>query len=218
MTTFTIITEESPNEEVVTQAEEKLFIAGLPIVYKMGAYQEPELATYNYQYNYGDRHNITLADGKETLARADEITPSRSLTDAEMILYLTEQLYEASLSADSYKKMYHNAVEDIDAISTALSEEAENRGWCSEYNDFCHQVNATLKGGGYLQPLEQEYEVEVEVEATIRVSRTVYVMAASQEDAVSMVSDDPECYLDPSEEASEAARSFGWDDIEVTVN
>lgn len=217
MNTFTIITEEAPAPEV-TQAKENVFIKGLPVMYKK-LDLEPVEATYDYAFgSMAYSHVIVLSDGKSATVRTDEITPLRPLTDAEMVAYLTDELYEASLSADSYKKMYHSAVEDIDAISTALSEEAENRGWCSEYNDFCHQVNATLKGGGYLQPLEEEYEVEVEVEATVRVSRTVYVMAASQEDAVSMVSDDPECYLDPSEEANEAARSCGWDDIEVNVN
>lgn len=217
MTTFTIITEETPAPEV-TQAVEKIFTKDMPVMYKT-LDMEPVEATYGYAYgSMGYRHVLMLSDGKSVVATIDEITPMRSLTDAEMIAYLTDELYEASLSADSYKKMYHNAVEDIDAISSALSEEAENRGWCSEYNDFCQQVNATLKGGGYLQPLEQEYEVEIEIEATVKASRTVYVMASSYDDAVSMVADDPECYIDPSEEASEAARSCGWDDIEVNVN
>lgn len=216
MTTFTIITEETPAPEV-TQATERIFIKGLPVLFEEQD-AEPLQATYNYEYGYGNSHNIILFDGKERVARTSELTPARPLTDAEMVVYLTEQLYEASKSAESYKKMYHSASDDLDTIATALSEEAESRGWCGEYNDFCQQVNATLKGGGYLQPLEREFEVEVEIEATIRVPRTIYVMASSYDDAVSMVADDPEAYLDPSDTALEVAKADGWDDIEVNVN
>ena len=214
MTTFTI-TEETPTEEVVTQAEEKLFIAGLPIVYKMGAYQSPELATYNYRYSYGDRHNIILADGKETVARLDEITPSRSLTDTEMIHYLTEELVTASDSADYWKKLFSKSQDDIQRISDALSTEAEERGWCSEYNDFCEEVNATLTSGTYLTPLEQEWVVEVEIEATVTTTRTLYIMARTYEDAQETVIADPDQFLS-GDEALEAAKA-GWDHVEVNT-
>lgn len=214
MTTFTVV-EETPTEEVVTQAEEKLFIAGLPIVYKMGAYQESELATYNYQYNYGDRHNITLADGKETLARADEITPSRSLTDSEMIHYLTEELVKASESADHYRKLYSQSQDDIQTISDALAEEAENRGWCSEYNQFCEEVNSKLRAGTYLTPLEQEYAVTVRIKAEVEIERTIYVTTTSQEDAEYLVQDDPESYFEPEEVALEHVKNHGFDNYDV---
>ena len=216
MSTFTIVTEETPAPEV-TQATEQIFIQGLPVLFKEKD-SEPIEATYNYGYEYGNSHNIILPNDQQRVVNTRELTQVRPLTDAEMVVYLTEQLYEASKSAESYKKMYHSAADDLDTIATALSEEAESRGWCSEYNEFCNQVNATLKGGGYLQPFEQEYEVEVEIEATIRVPRTIYVMASSYDDAVSMVTDDPETYLDPSDTALEVVKADGWDEIEVNVN
>lgn len=215
MSTFTIITEETPAPEV-TQAEEKLFVPGLPVMYKMGNYA-PELATYNYQYSYGDRHNITLADGKETVARADEITPSCKLNDSEMIYYLTEELVKASESADYYKQLFSRSQDDIQTISDALLNEAENRGWCSEYNDFCEEVNSKLTGGTYLTPSEQEWEVEVEIEATVRTTRTLYVMASSLENAQETVSEDPDVFL-TGDEALDEVKSSGWDNVEVNIN
>ena len=213
MTTFTIVTEEPE----VTQATDKIFIHGLPVMYKM-LDLEPVEAIYDYAYS-GPRnsHLIRLvSDGKEVVARTDELTPSRSLTDAEMITYLTEQLYEASTSADSYKKMYCKADDDIQSIATALREEAENRGWCQEYSDFCDQVNSTLNTGIRLESLEQEFEVDIEIEATITAVRTVTVTARSLDDAQTFVQEDPESFLDVESEISDAA-SMGVTDYTINV-
>ena len=215
MTTFAI-TEETPNEEVVTQAEEKIFIHDLPVMYKMGGYQEPELATYNCQYLTGNLHSITLPDGKTTSVRSDEITPSRQLSDTEMIYYLTDELLKASEQVDNYKKLYSSAQDDLEKISDALSEEAENRGWCSEYNEFCNQVNDGLTIG-FLKPLTQEYSVDFEIQASVTLTRTIYVTASSQEEAEGFFSEDPEAYIDPEDEAFDGIKSSGWDNVEVNV-
>lgn len=213
MTTFTIVTEEPE----VTQATDKIFIHGLPVMYKM-LDLEPVEAIYDYAYSgLRNSHLIRLvADGKEVVARTDELTPSRSLTDAEMILYLTEQLYEASNSADSYQQAYRSSDDDIDRIANALSEEAESRGWCEEYSEFCDQVNAVLVTGTRLQPVEREFEIDVEIEATITVTRTVTVTARSQEDAETFVQEDPESFLDVESEISDAA-SMGLTDYTINV-
>lgn len=214
MTTITIITEEPQ----VTQATEKIFIRDLPVMYKM-LDLEPVEAIYNHQYLGSiDRHYITIvSDGKEVIARADELTPSRSLTDAEMIVYLTEQLYEASTSAESYKSAYQSSDDDIATIAYALREEAESRGWCQEYNEFCHQVNSTLRTGERLEALEEEYEVEVEVEATVTVRQYITVMARSQDHASELVLDDPESYFDPTGIALEGASATGWDNYDINL-
>lgn len=202
-------------EETTTQTEEKIFIQGLPVMYKR--YGDPQEATYDYAYvSRPDRHVVTLSDGSLVDAYTSELTPVRPLTDAEMVVYLTEQLYEASQSADTYKKAYHSSDEDIERIAAALSEEAESRGWCEEYSEFCDQVNSVLVTGVRLQPLEREFEIDVEIEATISVVRTVTVTARSQEDAESYVNDDPEAYFDVEAEINDAA-SMGVTDYTVTV-
>lgn len=214
MSTFTIITEETPAPEV-TQATEKLFIADLPIIYNP-LNTDPTRATYNYPYTMGDRHSITLTDGKNITATGDEITPSRSLTDEEMIAYLNEQLYLANDEAQTYKKWHVDLRSDLDDITEALRQEAENRGWCSEYNEFCDEVNSKLKHA-QLIPLEQEYEVEVEVTATVTTRATLIVMARSQDLAEEMVIDDPDSFFDPNDEALSEAKMSGFDDYDVSL-
>ena len=202
-------------DETTTQPVETIFIHGLPVMYTR--YGEPQEATYGYEYAHvSGRHVVTLSDGTLVDAYTSELTPVRPLTDAEMITYLTEQLYEASASADSYKKMYCKADDDIQSIATALREEAENRGWCQEYSDFCDQVNSTLNTGIRLESLEQEFEVDIEIEATITAVRTVTVTARSLDDAQTFVQDDPQSFFDVEAEISEAA-SMGVSEYSVNI-
>jgi hypothetical protein len=215
MNTFTVVTD-TPQEEV-TQAKEKLFIHGMPVTYTP-LDDSPQQATYDEPFgSYGNRHNITLlADGASLIVNNSDITPDRSLTDEEMTAYLTEQMFEMGATIDRQYKTIMTLESDADKISTALAEEADNRGWCGEYNDFCERVNLTLERTA-LQPLEQEYEVEVEVKAEISTRYTLMVTASSLENAQSMVEDDPEMFFDPTSAASDAVRNDGWDDYEVSL-
>ena len=215
MNTFTVATEETPT----TQATEKLFIHGIPVTYKP-LDGSPQQATYDegFRYTYIDKHTITLvADGTSVVVNGSDITPNRSLTDVEMVAHLTEQMFEMGATIDRQVKTIATLHNDHDKISTALREEAENRGWCGEYNTFCEEVNSTLEMSE-LQPLEQEYEVEVEVKAEISTRYTVVVTASSLESAQSMVEDDPEMFFDPSDAALDAAKHNAWDDLEVSLS
>jgi hypothetical protein len=214
MNTFTVTTEETPAPEV-TQAKERIFIQDLPVTYTGG--HVPLLqALYVSPAAYGKRHYITLGDIKEVVAADAEIIPNRSLNDQEMIMYLTNELYEASKEADIYRERAVRIIADLEVIAEALRDEAESRGWCDEYNDFVTQVSEKTSEH-HLLPLEQEYEVDVEVEATVRTTRTISVLARSLEDAQEMVTEDPETFFDPIEEAIDAARAGGFDDLEVNL-
>jgi hypothetical protein len=214
MNTFTAATEETPT----TQATEKLFIHGMPVTYTP-LDGSPQQATYDEGFRsvYANKHTITLvADGTSVVVNGSDITPNRSLTDEEMVAYLTEQMFEMGATIDRQDGFIKTLHSDIDKISTALKEEAENRGWCGEYNTFCEEVNSTLEMSE-LQPLEQEYEVEVEVKAEISTRYTLMVTASSLENAQSMVEDDPEMFFDPADAALDAAKCEGWDDYEVSL-
>ena len=214
MNTFTAATEETPT----TQATEKLFIHGMPVTYTP-LDGSPKQATYDEGFRsvYANKHTITLvADGTSVVVNGSDITPNRSLTDEEMVAYLTEQMFEMGATIDRQDGFIKTLHSDIDKISTALKEEAENRGWCGEYNTFCEEVNSTLEMSE-LQPLEQEYEVEVEVKAEISTRYTLMVTASSLENAQSMVEDDPEMFFDPTSAASDAVQNDGWDDYEVSL-
>jgi hypothetical protein len=214
MSTFTIITEETPAPEV-TQAKERIFIHDLPVTYTAGL-SAPIQALYQNAAPYGKRHWITLGDIKEIVVSDSEISPNRSLNDQEMIMYLTNELYEASKEADVYRERAVRIIADLEVIAEALRDEAESRGWCDEYNDFVSKVSEKTSEH-HLLALEQEYEVDVEVEATVRTTRTISVLARSLEDAQEMVTEDPETFFDPIEEAIDAARAGGFDDLEVNL-
>jgi hypothetical protein len=215
MNTFTVVTD-TPQEEV-TQAKEKLFIHGMPVTYTP-LNDSPQQATYDEPWgSYANKHMITLlADGASLIVNNSDITPDRSLTDEEMTAYLTEQMFEMGATVDRLHKTITALESDADKISTALAEEAENRDWCGEYNDFCERVNSTLERIA-LQPLEQEYEIEVEIKAEISTRYILMVTASSLENAQSMVEDDPETFFDPTSVASDAVQNEGWDDYEVSL-
>ena len=215
MNTFTVVTD-TPQEEV-TQAKEKLFIHGMPVTYTpLG--DSPQQATYDEPFgSYGNRHNITLlADGASLIVNNSDITPDRSLTDEEMTAYLTEQMFEMGATVDRQVKTIATLHNDHDKISTALKEEAENRGWCGEYNTFCEEVNSTLEITELL-PLEQEFQVNTRVKAEVEVDHITYVTATSQEQADSMVEDDPNMFFDPEEVALDHVKNHGFDSYDVEL-
>jgi hypothetical protein len=215
MNTFTVTTEETPAPLVT----EKIFIKGLPVTHTPPG-GEPVQAVYSHPMAYGDRHyiifNAESSNPSELYVQGDHITPNRPLTDEEMVSYLTNELYEANEDADRFRKRIVRLVADVEVITEALRDEAESRGWCDDYNEFCSTVNANLSET-HLLALEQEYEVDVEVEATVRTTRTISVLARSLEDAQEMVTVDPETFFDPIEEAIDAARAGGFDDLEVNL-
>lgn len=214
MNTFTVVTEETPT----TQATEKLFIHGMPVTYKP-LDGSPQQATYDEPFStWSNKHTISIGDELTSLVvNGSDITPNRSLTDEEMVANLTEQMFEMGATIDRQVKTIATLHNDHDKISTALREEAENRGWCGEYNTFCEEVNSTLEMSE-LQFLEQEYEVEVEVKAEISTRYTLMVTASSIENAQSMVEDDPNMFFDPADVALDAAKTEGWDDYEVSLS
>ena len=200
-------------QEAPVIAKEKLFLEGTGVRYRkdgeilQGIYGNPA---------HGDHHVITLSDGNRLVVSGSEITPNRPLTDEEMIAYLTKDLAEVCAETDRYRKLYEQYSSDVDKIVQALRDEAVERGWCSEYAEFCDSVNSKLSTP-HLMPVEEEYEVEVEVTANVRATRTISVMAQSQEEAESMVSDDPHAFFDPEDDALEEVRNSGWDDYDVNV-
>ena len=214
MNTFTVATEETPT----TQATEKIFIHGMPVTYTPPN-GSPQQATYDegFRHTYIDKHTINLvADGTSVVVNSSDITPNRSLTDEEMVAHLTEQMFEIGATVDRQVKTISTLYNDHDKISTALKEEAENRGWCKEYNTFCEEVNSTLEMSELL-PLEQEYPVNTRTKAEVEVDHVVYVTATSQEHADSMVEDNPNMFFDPEEVALDHVKNHGFDSYDIEL-
>ena len=129
------------------------------------------------------------------------------------ITALKGKITELEADTSRMRSRINSYYEDIDTIGRLLMEEAERRGWCADYDDFVEAVNGALNVAE-LPVRQQDYEIVVRGTATVSWSRNVTVTARNEEDAVSMVEDDPSAYMDIDEEATEAA-NYGWDANEV---
>lgn len=128
---------------------------------------------------------------------------------------LTTEKEQLERDLDSARTQLHAYAADADTIGTMLMDEAENRGWCDEYDEFVDSINTRLTTI-HLPEREQEYEVEVSGTATIGWSHTVTVTARSAEDAVQRVEDDPYSFFNADEEAMNAVNyGYGWDSNDI---
>ena len=90
--------------------------------------------------------------------------------------YYTEEEHEA------LKDCIASRTKDLEAIACRLQDEAVNREWCSEYNDFVDEVNE-LTRSDWLKKLEKEFEVTVDVTRTQEVRVTVTIEATDEQQA-----------------------------------
>ena len=83
---------------------------------------------------------------------------------------------------------------DITLIGEALLSQADDRNWCSEYDDFIEELNESLTVE--LKMREKEYEVEIEVTQKRTQRATVTITARSEEHARELIEDDPSNYYE----------------------
>ncbi len=81
-----------------------------------------------------------------------------------------------------------NMQSDIDLIAEMLETEATDRNWCEEYDTFIDHFNNKSKIA-YIEPRSNDYEVEVELELTIRIKTSAYTSARNSDEAVDNVRD-----------------------------
>jgi hypothetical protein len=77
----------------------------------------------------------------------------------------------------------------MEIISNRLNNEAENRGWCDEFDRIIDDVNGDLPGPYYLEDRDKEFEVEWKETYTVTVRRSAIVKAKDAESAVDEVRD-----------------------------
>lgn len=109
------------------------------------------------------------------------------------------------------QREHREAVTAMSLISERLIEEANNRGWCSEYDHIVERINESLPGWLQLDEREGEYEVTWTETYTITIDRTATVTARDAETAADMVADDPDGFGDTYdiEQAFRNAWSYG---------
>jgi hypothetical protein len=117
-----------------------------------------------------------LADAHVTVTRLEAELAAAKAEGEALQVQLNAQI-------DAYRRMteerdqavtLHRA--DIETISAALLEEAENRQWCDSYDEFVEDVNRSLNVA--LEVREVEWEVVLKVEVTL-----TKVVTAKNEDA-----------------------------------
>ena len=77
---------------------------------------------------------------------------------------------------------------DFTLVSEMLTYEAQNRDWCEEYDSFVDAFNNKSKIAN-IEERRNDYEVEVEMEVTLRIKTTVNTEARNADDAVDNVRD-----------------------------
>jgi hypothetical protein len=146
--------------------------------------------------------------------RADEYA---DMSADEQVALLTEELYLVSRSYVAASTHRDRLQHDLEHYDTVMRETKEAQGWC---DDGSNEVIAHLNNGfdvHFIEPYEQEFEVEYEITASVKLSGTYTIMASSQEAADEFFSDDPDSYITPETLAKEAVTYGDWDNIEVEV-
>lgn len=106
-----------------------------------------------------------------------------------------------------------------DVLTQALYNEAEKRGWCSEYEEFCDSIAGELRMGWELVHREQNFDIDVDilVDGRVVTTESVSITARTEEDAREMFNDDPSSFIDPVEVLLEAIR-YGGVDVECELS
>lgn len=124
-----------------------------------------------------------------------------------IIASLKAALVVATTDRDNNKKMrlenWEKHERDIARIGEALIQEAEDRDWCSAYDDFVEELNRSLTIE--LKTREKEYEVEIEVTQKRTQRVTVTISANSEAHARELIEDDPSNYYE------EKISDYDWD-------
>jgi hypothetical protein len=127
------------------------------------------------------------------------------------------KLIDAEAQRDDYKAKVndrnHKHLSDVNTIGLALIEVAEDKEWCSEYDEFIEELNGNLSVE--LPTRKRNFDVTIKVSREVYTYLTVQVEATSEEDAQELVEEDTYTYLD------ELPRDIGdWEerdeDIDVT--
>lgn len=95
-----------------------------------------------------------------------------------------------------YDRQRNEAMNTLTIISDRLIAEANNRGWCNEYDEIVERINNDLPNWLQLAEREGEYEVTWTETYTVTIDRTATVTARDADSAADLVSSDPDAFGD----------------------
>jgi hypothetical protein len=165
---------------------------GLGVTAEFKSITKPDdtLALSFMEWSYPDESTLTVSEPAPlefSLGRDGVIVPADAGVQQlrDIIERLSNDLANKKMESEQRQQRYITCLADIDTIGSGLMEEAENRGWCSEYDDFVDNVNASLSVA-CLPAREKEYEVTWVETYTVSVPRSATYTAKSAEEAEDM--------------------------------
>lgn len=111
------------------------------------------------------------------------------------VVYTQEEYEAAQLQIKELGGLNERMLKDFNTISAALLEEALEREWCDQYDEFVDNINnstSTLK----LDNIKKQYTVHVLVTRKLTQMVTVDIEAKSEDDARENVEYDPTDWID----------------------
>jgi len=205
---------------------ERLSVFSVPpaVGARVRAYEVPGLPEYEGQEVVVAEVNGSVANAEfKSLQKPDdtvllgfnayEVVAAVETADDPRHAELQAKITELEADNSRMSSRINSYCEDVATIGRLLLGEAEQRGWCADYDDFVEAVNGALTVVE-LPVREQEFDIVVLGTATVSWSRNVTVTARNEEDAIAMVENDPSDYMDIDDEAREAV-AYGWDANEI---
>lgn len=116
-------------------------------------------------------------------------TPPSYETLREEKVRLENQVAVLTRSTENLLGQVRNGQRAVELIGERLMQEADKRGWCSEYDSFVDDINGELPHGFELPVREREYEVRWTQTVTVNVDMTATFTASDEDEAISMARD-----------------------------
>lgn len=145
---------------------------------------------------------------------ADEIKPSE---ETGIISDLQAQVRRLTDEVEAQKAAYNDMMrqrdgwrDDFHHQANSLLEEAERRGWCGEYEEFCDNVDQGLRFGE-MPRREKEYEVSWVATVIVQVPMTRTYTARDEESAEESAKEDYDATPE-SQDIIDAIRAGNWEE------
>lgn len=102
---------------------------------------------------------------------------------------------ELNVTREQLSNLRSNVRSDCTLLSQELITQANDRGWCSIYDEIVETLNSKFAVLA-IDERESDHEIEVEVTATYNLYQVVTIRANNLGHAIDMLLNDPESYVD----------------------
>jgi hypothetical protein len=116
----------------------------------------------------GDTTTSTPENLQATVDRQREQIAHQATTIANLNATVDDTARQHAAATEQHAVAVRQHRSDIAAIGQRLLDEADDRGWCDEYDTVVDELNKLLTVP--LPTRERDFEVEIEVRVTVRVS------------------------------------------------